>query len=250
MNFENLTSYYKNIYSQRGEDGIIEEIFNRLNIKNGNCVEFGGGDGITCSNTRNLIDKGWSGCFIEFKEESYCKLQKNYSLNKNVICIKKYINQNGDDTLDNILYKNFNKKIDLISIDIDGCDYEIFNSINKFLPTLFIVECNPYRNPLDSNYYGYCKNHIQESLFIFNKLAESKNYKLICYTQNIFFIKNEFFNLFHVSDNLLDHFLCGLKILKKYEDLEVFDRILNRLKYNKCETVRDVNWLINLLKII
>jgi len=247
---EDLTLYYKNINSQRGEDGIIDQIFKRLNVDKGNCVEFGANDGILLSNTKNLIDKGWNGCFIEYNSECFHKLQQNYSSNNNVTCIKKYVSQSGEDTIDNILYKQFNKKIDLISIDIDGLDYEIFSSINKFLPTLFVIECNPYRNPLDQTYYGYGKNHIQESLFVFNKLAESKNYKLICYTQNIFFIKKEFFDLFNVSENILDHFINGLQILKKYEDKEIFNRIETRLKNNKCETIKDNNWFIELSKLI
>ena len=48
--------YKKNIYSQFGEDGIIEEILKRLKNKiNKTCVEFGAWDGIHLSNTYNLI---------------------------------------------------------------------------------------------------------------------------------------------------------------------------------------------------
>ena len=39
-------------YNLLGEDGIIEEIFKRMNIKNGSCVEFGANDGIFCSNKK------------------------------------------------------------------------------------------------------------------------------------------------------------------------------------------------------
>jgi len=49
--------FKKNIYSQDGEDGILEEIFNRFKSEDldKTCVEFGAADGLYISNTYNLI---------------------------------------------------------------------------------------------------------------------------------------------------------------------------------------------------
>ena len=57
MNKDSLNNYSKKIFSQFGEDGIILEILNRLTKKNLDfwCVEFGARDGISDSNTLNLI---------------------------------------------------------------------------------------------------------------------------------------------------------------------------------------------------
>ena len=65
----NLSKFRFNIYSQNGEDGIIEELIKRLNIDKTNnqkwCVEFGAWDGMHLSNTFNLVTKGWKAVYIE-----------------------------------------------------------------------------------------------------------------------------------------------------------------------------------------
>ena len=41
--------YCKNVHSQNGEDGIIEQLLKELNIKTGTFCEFGASDGINSS---------------------------------------------------------------------------------------------------------------------------------------------------------------------------------------------------------
>ena len=60
-----LLFQYKNVHSQIGQDGILEEIFKRVGIKKGFFCEFGAWDGVYLSNCRKLFEEGWSGVFIE-----------------------------------------------------------------------------------------------------------------------------------------------------------------------------------------
>lgn len=56
-----LEEFKKNVYSQNGEDGIINEILNRLDMVDANnfwCVEFGAWDGRHFSNTFALVETG------------------------------------------------------------------------------------------------------------------------------------------------------------------------------------------------
>ena len=60
-----LRKFEYNVKSQNGEDGVIEEIFNRIGTKNNICVEFGAWDGIQLSNTFNLWNnREWNAVLI------------------------------------------------------------------------------------------------------------------------------------------------------------------------------------------
>jgi hypothetical protein len=67
--------YRYNRYSQNGEDGVIEEICQRLGITTGWFVEFGAWDGKHLSNTYNLVaHHGWLGVYIEADPDRYQSL--------------------------------------------------------------------------------------------------------------------------------------------------------------------------------
>lgn len=67
---DRLEHYGYKVYSQNDEDGIIEEIFNRLGIAGGNFVEIGVENGLEC-NSLYLIHKGWHGVWLEANTD-YC----------------------------------------------------------------------------------------------------------------------------------------------------------------------------------
>ena len=59
-----LERYGFKAYSQNDEDGIIQEIFNRIGVTNKTFVEFGAYDGLE-NNTTYLLMKGWRGLWID-----------------------------------------------------------------------------------------------------------------------------------------------------------------------------------------
>ena len=62
---EKVTDFY-NYYSQNGEDGVLEKIFEILDIKKGTFVNGGCDDIHDHSNVRRLVSTyGWDGLFIE-----------------------------------------------------------------------------------------------------------------------------------------------------------------------------------------
>jgi len=83
--------YHKNIYSQNGEDGIVEELLKRLEIENGWICEFGAWDGIYLSNTFNLTQKGFHSVFIESDKDKYQDLLTTVKKYPHIIPINKYV---------------------------------------------------------------------------------------------------------------------------------------------------------------
>lgn len=132
----------KNVYSQYGEDGIIEAIFERVGTNNKWCLEVGAADGMLFSNTRHLVEKGWNTILIESEKLAYERLVENCKDYPNTITV--FGKLGVDFTLDEILEKyNAPKDIDLMSIDIDGQDYHVVNAMMKYEPRVLIVEYAP-----------------------------------------------------------------------------------------------------------
>jgi len=144
-----LTLYSKNIYSQNGEDGILEEIFKRLKIEKDWACEFGAWDGKHLSNTFNLVkNNGWKCVMIESDADKFLDLQITakqytniYALNKTIHYIEGY-----GELLDNILESTpIPKDFQLLSIDIDSCDYHVWKSLKKYEPCVVVIESSGLR---------------------------------------------------------------------------------------------------------
>ncbi|WP_435628156.1 FkbM family methyltransferase [Candidatus Ferrigenium straubiae] len=200
-----LSGYKKNITSQFGEDGIIEEILNRIGIENAFCVEFGAWDGKHFSNTWQLWhDKAWSAVLIEGNPDKVVQLEKSLAEFKKVVACCAYVGLAGENTLDAILEKvGAPRIIDVLSIDIDGNDYHVFESINLFSARVVLVEFNPTIPPhvelvaAPGNYFG-------SSALSICKLAKAKNYSLAaCTTANLIFVRNADFDKLGFDEPML-----------------------------------------------
>ena len=209
MKRENLNNFSKKIYSQFGEDGILLEILNRLKNKNLDkwCVEFGAKDGISYSNTYNLIKHyNYNAVLIEGDKKYFKKLSKNLP-QKNIIKINKFVNFSGPNNLDEILGSTvIPENFDILSIDIDGCDFYIFESLIKYKPKIVCIEFNHLiPNSVEFVQKKDFKIKQGSSAKSLVKLAEKKNYKLVASSfSNLFFIDKDYFNLVTNREVLLE----------------------------------------------
>lgn len=205
-----VNTHKRQVHSQSGEDGIIEKIFETLEIKNGWYCEFGAGDGNWICNTRKLREEGWKGVLIEGDAESFNNLKTNYGSHPDVSIIESYVSCEPGESLDDLLSStDIPSDFDILSIDVDGNDLWIWKSLKKYEPKVVVVEYNPHYNPADSFTIKYDPSHRFNSdnyygatAGAFNKLAEEKGYKLIGSTGglNLFYCKKELSNQFKELD--------------------------------------------------
>ena len=217
MKKESLNNFSKKIYSQFGEDGILSEILNRIGGQKLDkwCVEFGARDGISDSNTYNLIKHhDYSAVLIEGDKKYYKKLCKNLPQEK-IIKINKFVNFSGQNNLDQILKStNIPKNFDILSIDIDGCDFYIFESLAEYRPKIVCIEFN-FLIPNSVEFIQKKNFKIKQgsSAKSIIKLANTKNYELVASSDsNLFFIDKTYFNLVIKEKIYLEDLIDDTKI--------------------------------------
>ena len=188
-------------HSQFDEDGILQEIFNRIGTTNKTFIEFGVGHG-TENDTVYLLCNGWNGLWIEQAPD-----RAQYIIDKFGGAIRenrlKFINQGVSRENINNLFSGaeVTGEIDLLCIDIDGNDYHVWEAINVVNPRCVAIEYNAkYAPPVewvkayDPNHQFDKTDYMGASLCSLNKLAERKGYSLVGCTltgANAFFVRND-----------------------------------------------------------
>jgi hypothetical protein len=196
------------VFSQMGDDGIIQFLINKIDIPHKAFVEFGVESYIE-SNTRFLlVNNNWSGLVIDGSKENIDYVEKDVIswrhdlYTKHSFITKENINQLISESF---LEKGYDKEIGLLSVDIDGNDYWIWKEINVINPVIVIAEYNsvfgsekaytiPYKedfvrknNSKEYQYYG-------SSLKAYCILAEEKGYYFIGCNKagnNAYFIRKD-----------------------------------------------------------
>jgi hypothetical protein len=178
----------KKIYSQNGEDGVIESIFREIGTTNRVFVEIGVGDGSE-NNTRHLVESGWSGLWVDKISPEEITVKPHGARYTKCMVNAENVNQvlSGD---------SVPKTFDLLSIDIDGVDYWVWKAI-KYRPRVVVIEYNGLIPPPLSQVVPYDPNfaweplstHFGASLSALHGLACKNGYSLLyCNGVNAFFV--------------------------------------------------------------
>ncbi len=183
--------------SSHGEYGVLKEIFERLGIEKGACCEFGAWDGIKYCNTYNRIaDHGWTGVLMELDAKRYAELEVNARSWPGVKAYQALIHYDKtrgtllDDFLKSV---EMPKDLDLLSIDIDSCDYQVWDSLVNYKPKVVVIEADN----LDLDIIQDEKiphSHLGGGTCFppMKALGESKGYTLVAYTYNLIFVRNDY----------------------------------------------------------
>lgn len=179
-----VNRYARNVHSQNGEDGLTLEVLRRIGLTVGHCVEIGGNDGRWMSNTALLIERGFSGSFIEAKYDLYQRSVANWAHNPRVRCACSRV---GADNINAFV----DDSCDVLSSDTDGSDFKIFKTL-KAKPKIVIIEIDssipPDVDGFNSDGGASYRTMVQ--------LGIEKGYFLLCHTGNLIFIDKQFKDLF------------------------------------------------------
>lgn len=204
----NPLSWEFSAFSQNGEDGIIDYLTRKINNPNYYFIEIGASDGIENNTAWLAIARKYMGLMIEGDPNSIqrCK-QIIPSFNLGVECIQLFVDKNNIKLLcDLALYKD----PDLFSLDIDGNDYYIAQSVLDagFSPKILAVEYNSVFGPTnaltikyrkDFNYLAVHESNLYYGVSIagWKMFFQRYGYQFVTVDRNginAFFIKPEHFD--------------------------------------------------------
>jgi hypothetical protein len=193
------------VFSQNGEDGIIDYCLETIGVKNINFLELGSSDFVEC-NSRfcNLLRN--SGTYLVDSKMDINKLRNDFEdrfINSKIFCKNAWI---STDNINNIIQDATIKlgRLNVLSIDLDGNDYWILKNILDLDFDLIIVEYNPTLSsnlpvsvPYDTNFdrtkKHYTYKYYGATLEAYVQLLKKRNFKFIGATSqgtNAFFVSN------------------------------------------------------------
>lgn len=191
------------VYSQCDEDGILEAIFARIGTTTRTFIEVGVGDGRE-NNSHYLLLQGWRGAWIDGDPANVSAIEQGISPpaeSRLQLRLERVDAENAAEVVGSCLSRldvAFDA-LDLFSLDIDGNDYFVLESLSDLRPRVFCVEYNAkFRPPLEvtirydpahrwqgDDYYG-------ASLCAWDRLLQPRGYRLVCCNvagTNAFFVR-------------------------------------------------------------
>lgn len=227
-----LTYGYK-VFSQNDEDGIIRELCHRLDLGDaGIFLEIGVGDGSE-NNTLNLLVHGWQGIWLGGEPIAYARLLQRLAFEQCWITLENVV-----DLIRGKMDERSIRDFDLLSLDIDGNDWHIAQSILEagMVPKVFVVEYNgtfdaysEWVMPYDATHTWDGSAYFSASLASYHRLFDQHGYFLAACNvtgANAFFVKNEFRSKFselpvdwraiHMPANYLPYPYIGHPVSKRF----------------------------------
>ncbi|MCR4690463.1 MAG: hypothetical protein K5739_03875 [Lachnospiraceae bacterium] len=141
-----IENYGYKVYSQNDEDGILQELFRRIGTRSKEFIELGVENGLEC-NTHFLLHYGWHGLWLEASADSCGQIRQKFRpvISDGRLKVKKaFVTA---ENIEDLIAENRNaeeKDIppDLLSIDVDGNDWYIWEAVKSIQPRLVCIEYN------------------------------------------------------------------------------------------------------------
>lgn len=188
-NTDRLCDYEWKVFSQWGEDGIIQFLVSEVDIQNKTFIEFGVEDFFESNLRYLLMSSDWQGFVIDGSPENINRLKNSsFFWRHDLQAIDAFIDTDNINEL--LRQSNFDRDLGILSIDIDGNDYHVLESIDSFEARIIICEFNPYFGkdraitvPYDPKFNRTAKHHSNlyfgTSIRALQHLLKKKGYSFV-----------------------------------------------------------------------
>ncbi len=192
------------IFSQWGDDGIIQYLVSRIDVENDTFIEFGCAD-YRESNTRFLLlNDNWRGLVMDSSPENIRAIQSDWYYWRHDLTAKQaFITAENVNGL--IAEEAMEGGVGILHIDVDGNDYWIWRAIDVVMPEIVIVEYNslfgperaitvPYHPDFDRHRAHHSGLFAGSSLAALCDLAQQKDYGFVGSNSagnNAYFVRND-----------------------------------------------------------
>jgi hypothetical protein len=235
-------------YSQTDEDGILLFLFTVLGTTAKKCVEICAGNGAECNTANLIINHGWQGFLVDGDGDNVQRgLEFFRSFSGINVFLPRFIQAWVTRENINALFteNGFTGEVDLLSLDLDGVDYWIWETIEAISPRVVVLEYQnilgpdrswtvPYTNDFNARNFpmtGEMPNFAGASLLAFSRLSRRKGYRLIGTNRSGY-------NAFFVRADLGEHL---------FPEVTVADCFCNpwatRAMQERFPAVRDLPWV-------
>lgn len=155
-----LSRHEFRVYSHAGEDGIIQFLIRLVPIASRRFVEFGVEDYREANTRFLLLNNQWAGLVIDGDPANIARLKADPIFwNSDLRAEATFITR---ENINEVLRgTGFVGDIGLLSVDVDGNDYWIFDAIAEARPAIAIVEYNHRFGPTRSVTIAYDPNYVR-----------------------------------------------------------------------------------------
>ena len=208
LDSSNFNDYEFKVFSQFGDDGLIQFLVRNLNIQNNTFIEFGVGDYME-SNTRFLLmNNNWEGFVMDGSSDNMNHLKtRSWYWRYNIACKDTFITKSN---INSLLEATGLENVGLLHIDLDGNDYFILKELNmkRYNPSILILEYNslfgvdrsistPYKEDFFRTNAHHSNLYYGASLPALDMLSRELGYRFVGCNEagnNAYFVRQDLLN--------------------------------------------------------
>lgn len=215
-----LQDYEFKVFSQWGEDGIIQRLIDVVKLEDRTFIEFGVEDFYESNCRFLMMNDNFRGFVMDGSTDNAEACQKSYFFWKHELRMRQaFITR--DNVNDLLAESGFGPELAILSIDLDGVDYWVTEAIRGFSPRILIHEYNalfggerkisvPYDPQFQRGEKHFSHLYWGASLGALTHLAEQRGYTLVG-------TNSACCNAFYVRSDLMSDKLEALSAEQAYE---------------------------------